>query len=230
MKITGAVLEESGRPRPYARSRPVSVLELDLDDLGVGQRVVMSFLPRCGSCPNCDTDGRLPCTPGTASNTSGELLTGGRRLHRGGQPVHHHLGVSALADHAVIDRRSLVPVEDDVPPRVAAVLGCAVLTGGGAVIDAGKPQDGDTVLVVGLGGVGMAALITAVSLGRGKVIGIDAVPEELEQALALGADEVHGPPRPWRPASGPRWGPPCRPGTSPCSPICGGRDASPWSR
>ena len=118
---------------------------------------------------------------------------GGRRLHMDGQTVHHHLGVSAFADHAVIDRRSLVPVDDDVPPQVAAVLGCAVLTGGGAVINAGKPEDGDTVIVVGLGGVGMAALITAVSLGRGKVIGIDAVAGKRERALELGAAEVYGP-------------------------------------
>ena len=110
-----------------------------------------------------------------------------------GQTVHHHLGVSAFADHAVIDRRSLVPVDDDVPPQVAAVLGCAVLTGGGAVINAGKPKDGDTVIVVGLGGVGMAALITAVSLGHGKVIGIDAVAGKRQQALELGASEVYGP-------------------------------------
>ena len=245
MKITGAVLTEAGRPRPYALSRPLEIVELDLeepgegevlvrieaaglchsdlsvvdgirprpmpmllgheaagrvvrvgngvDDLTAGQRVVMSFLPRCGTCPNCATDGRLPCTLGSAANASGELLTGGRRLHRDGHPVHHHLGVSAFADHAVIDRRSLVAVDDDVPPHVAAVLGCAVLTGGGAVINAGKPREGDTVLVVGLGGVGMAALITAVSLGLGKVIGVDAVAGKRDQALELGASEVYGP-------------------------------------
>ena len=164
-----------------------------VEDLTAGQRVVMSFLPRCGKCANCQTDGRLPCTPGSAANADGELLAGGRRLHLDGRTVHHHLGVSAFADHAVIDRRSLVPVGDDVPPQVAAVLGCAVLTGGGAVINAGKPKDGDTVIVVGLGGVGMAALLTAVSLGHGKVIGIDAVAGKREQALELGASEVYGP-------------------------------------
>jgi alcohol dehydrogenase len=245
MRIVGAVLEEAGRQRPYAESKPIRIVPLELDepgpgeilvkieaaglchsdlsvvdgnrprpipmllgheaagrvvrvgdgvdDLEVGRRVVMSFLPRCGECPNCRTDGRLPCTPGSAANGSGELLTGGRRLHRDGQTVHHHLGVSAFADHAVVDRRSVVPVDDDVPPHVAAVLGCAVLTGGGAVINAGKPRDGDSVAVVGLGGVGMAALITAVSLGRGKVIGIDAVAEKRERALELGAAEVYGP-------------------------------------
>lgn len=156
MKILGAVLEEPGRPRAYAHSKPMSLLEPELDgirhrpmpmllgheaagrvvgvgdgvdDLTAGQRVVMSFLPRCGECPNCDTNGRLPCDLGSAANNSGELLTCGRRLHPDGQPVHHHLGVSSFADHAVIDPRSLMPVDDDVPPHTAAVLGCAVLTG-----------------------------------------------------------------------------------------------------
>lgn len=239
MKILGAVLDEIGRPRPYAESRPLRICELDLDppgpgellvkleaaglchsdlsvvtgvrarplpillgheaagrvvevgegviDVEVGQRVVLAFLPRCGRCRNCHTEGRLPCARGLAANAAGELMNGGRRLHRDGRDVNHHLGVSGFATHAVVDRRSAVPVPDDIPPEIAAVLGCAVLTGGGAVINAGDPHTGDAVAVVGLGGVGMAALITAVSLGKGEVIGIDPVPEKLTRAKELGA-------------------------------------------
>lgn len=240
MKIQGAVLTEIGRSRPYARSRPIRIQEVELDppgpgevlvrieaaglchsdlsvldgnrvrptpmllgheaagrvealgeginDLAPGQRVVMAFLPRCGECANCRTDGRLPCTPGSAANNAGTLLSGGRRLHAAdGSDIHHHLGVSGFATHAVVDRHSLVPVDDDIPPRIAAVLGCAVLTGGGAVINAGRPAPGDDIIVVGLGGVGMAALITAVSLGKGEVIGVDAVPAKLARARDLGA-------------------------------------------
>jgi alcohol dehydrogenase len=245
VRITGAVLEEIGRERPFAQSQPITISELELDppgpgevlikieaaglchsdlsvvdgnrvrpvpmllgheaagrvvelgegvtDLEVGDRVVMAFLPRCGECANCRTDGRLPCIPGTNANNAGTLMNGDIRLHRDGQDVYHHLGVSGFATHAVVDRRSLVPVGTDIPPEIAAVLGCAVLTGGGAVINVGKPQDGDTVLVVGLGGVGMAALITAISLGKGKVIGVDGVPEKLERATQLGAAEVYTP-------------------------------------
>lgn len=245
MRIRGAVLEEIGRARPYAQSRPLSITDLELDapgpdevlvqieaagichsDLSVvdgnrvrpvpmllgheaagrivrvgsavqefspGQRVVMAFLPRCGECDNCRTDGRLPCSPGSAANNAGTLFGSGMRLHRGGADVFHHLGVSGFADHAVVDRRSIVAVDDDVPPHIAAVLGCAVLTGGGAVINAGDPQEGDDIIVVGLGGVGMAALITAVSLGTGRVIGVDGVPEKLDRARELGATEVYSP-------------------------------------
>ncbi|GAA4684631.1 zinc-binding dehydrogenase [Frondihabitans cladoniiphilus] len=166
--------------------------------LAVGDRVVMTFLPRCGRCPECLTDGRLPCRVGSAANNDGTLVGGGDRLHRASsgsvasEVVKHHLGVSAFATHAVVSTTSVVRVDADVPPEVAALLGCAVLTGGGAVLNAGRPRDGEDVLVVGLGGVGMAAVLVAVATGH-RVIGVDAIPEKLEQALALDASEVHSP-------------------------------------
>src|SRR6478735_7999798 len=103
-------------------------------DLAVGQRVVLTFLPRCGQCAGCATDGLAPCIPGSAANGAGTLLSGSVRLSDG---VLHHLGVSGFATHAVVDRRSVVPVDSDVPAVVASLLGCAVLTGGGAVLNAG---------------------------------------------------------------------------------------------
>ena len=245
MLITGAVLEELGRPGPWATTRPLTVGELELappgpgevlveigaagvchsdlsvvngnrarpvpmllgheasgrvtalgdgvTDLAVGQQVVMTFLPRCGECAGCATGGRMPCGPGSASNASGELLGGGRRLTRDGSPVHHHLGVSAFATHAVVDARSVVAVGDDVPADVAAVLGCAVLTGGGALVNAAPPEPGQSVMVVGLGGVGMAALLTAVALGAGDVVAVDGVAAKRERARELGATSVLDP-------------------------------------
>ncbi|MBF6247760.1 zinc-binding dehydrogenase, partial [Nocardia elegans] len=162
-------------------------------DVAVGQRVVMTFLPRCGECAGCASQGRMPCVPGSVANNAGELLGGGRRLIRDGAPVHHHLGVSAFATHAVVDRRSVVPVPDDVPPEVAAVLGCAVLTGGGALLNSAKPGPADRIMVVGLGGVGMAAVLVAVSLGAPEVIAVDTVPEKLALARELGASAAYTP-------------------------------------
>lgn len=170
--------------------------------LAIGDRVVMAFLPRCGECDNCRTEGQLPCTPGSVANNAGELLGGGRRLRRDGAEIHHHLGVSGFATHAVVDARSVTRVDADVPPDVAAVLGCAVLTGGGGLLNAGQPSEDDDVLVVGLGGVGMAALITAIALRDGdgsvgakvaRVIGVDAQPAKLQMARDLGADAVYSP-------------------------------------
>lgn len=157
--------------------------------IDVGRRVVMTFLPRCGRCEACGTNGRLPCAVGSAANAAGTLLGGAVRLHRDGTAVNHHLGVSAFATHAVVAAASVVPVDDDVPPDIAALLGCAVLTGGGAVVNAGRPEPGQTVAVVGLGGVGAAALLVAKALGH-KVIGVDTVPAKLEAARALGAEAL----------------------------------------
>lgn len=164
-----------------------------VDDVAPGQRVVMTFLPRCGECAGCASNGRTPCGPGSVANNAGELLGGGRRLRRDGAEVHHHLGVSGFATHAVVDRRSVVPVDADVPPEVAAVLGCAVLTGGGALLNAAKPGAGESIMVVGLGGVGMAAVLVAVSLGLGEVIAVDTVPEKLALATEFGATAVYPP-------------------------------------
>lgn len=164
-----------------------------VSDLPVGSRVVMTFLPRCGHCAACATDGLTPCEPGSAANAAGTLMTGERRLSRDGRPIHHHLGVSGFATHAVVDRRSVVPVSGDVPATVASLLGCAVLTGGGAVVNAGRPQPGDTVAVVGLGGVGMAAVLTALAADDVTVIGVDQLPDKLDRVRAMGAHDAHTP-------------------------------------
>ncbi|WP_084106605.1 zinc-binding dehydrogenase [Demequina sp. NBRC 110056] len=168
-----------------------------VDDVAVGTRVVMTFLPRCGACDGCRTDGRLPCEPGSAANAEGALVGGGRRLSRtdpNGEPqaVHHHLGVSAFASHAVVSRTSVVPVDADVPSDIAALLGCAVLTGGGAVLNAAHASASDRVVIVGLGGVGMAALLVAVALGH-DVVGVDPVPGKLALARSLGAADALSP-------------------------------------
>lgn len=165
----------------------------DVADLTVGQRVVMTFLPRCGHCAACATDGLTPCEPGSAANAAGTLLGGGMRLSRGDHQLYHHLGVSGFATHAVVHRTSVVPLPDDVPAPVAALLGCAVLTGGGAVLNVGRPQPGQTVAVVGLGGVGMAAVMTALAHDDVRVIAVDQLAEKLTAASALGAHETYAP-------------------------------------
>ena len=189
---------DGNRPRPlpmllgHEAAGIVEHLGTGVDDLAVGDRVVMTFLPRCGACPECASDGRLPCRVGSAANGAGTLLGGGMRLSRDGREIFHHLGVSAFASHAVVNAASVVRVEQDVPAEVAALLGCAVLTGGGAVINAGRPGVGETVMVVGLGGVGMAALLVAVALGH-PVVAVDALEEKLELARELGASETFTP-------------------------------------
>ena len=155
--------------------------------LASGQRVITTFLPRCGHCDGCATAGRRPCIRGSAANAEGMMFDGGVRLHRAGQDVLHHLGVSAFATHAVVDRRSVVLIDDDVPAPIAALLGCAALTGGGAVMNAAVLQPGESVVVVGLGGVGLAALLVALAHEDVTVVGVDTLEAKRRTALEFGA-------------------------------------------
>lgn len=179
------------RPRPlpmllgHEAAGIVEEIGVEVTDVAVGDRVVLTFLPRCGICAGCWSDGIRPCLPGSAANAAGELLGGGRRLHYGNTIVNHHLGVSGFATHAVVDRRSAVVVGQNIPAEVAALVGCAVLTGGGAVLNAGKPAAGTQLVVVGLGGVGMAAVLVANALPDLEVIAIDTLPEKLAAVADL---------------------------------------------
>lgn len=187
---------DGNRPRPlpmllgHEAAGIVEAVGEGVTDIAPGQRVVMTFLPRCGSCAGCATDGCLPCERGSATNGVGTLLGGERRLTRDGTPVNHHLGVSGFATHAAVDRASVVPVDADVPPEIAAVLGCAVLTGGGAVLNAVALRPEESLTVVGLGGVGVAALLVALAQGCEHLVVVDALPEKLELARSLGAHVV----------------------------------------
>jgi Zn-dependent alcohol dehydrogenase len=241
VKVRGAVLREMGIEPPYARSRPLDVVELELDppgpgelvvrmraaglchsDLSVidgsrprvmpmvlghegagevvdvgadvegfgeGDHVITTFVPACGHCEPC-RDGRAPlCIPGAAANTAGTLLGGERRWRdpSGDGDLHHHLGISAFAEYAVVSARSCVKVDPELPFEIAALFGCAVLTGVGAAAHAANVRMGDSVAIFGLGGVGLAALLGAVAAGATTVVASDRVQSKLDLALELGA-------------------------------------------
>ena len=153
-----------------------------------GDHAVLTFVPACGDCGPCRAERAALCEPGAAANTAGTLLTGARRWHDGGGgDLHHHLGVSAFADHAVVAESSIVRVDDDLPFEVAALFGCAVLTGVGAAVDAAGLRGGETVAVFGLGGVGLAAVLGAKMAGASAIVGVDVIAEKLALATELGA-------------------------------------------
>ncbi|HTO47675.1 MAG TPA: zinc-dependent alcohol dehydrogenase family protein [Burkholderiales bacterium] len=242
MKIRAAVLNAMGATLPYAKSRPLSIDEIDLegpghgellvkmaaaglchsdlsvingdrprptpmalgheaagiveevgpgvDDLKKGDHVVMVFVPSCGHCLPCSEGRPALCEPGAAANTKGTLLSGAKRLKRKGEPVNHHLGVSAFAEYATVSRRSLVKIDPELPLDQAALFGCAVLTGVGAVVNTARVPAGASVAVIGLGGVGLASLIGAVAAGASRVVAIDLADDKLEFASKLGATDT----------------------------------------
>jgi Zn-dependent alcohol dehydrogenase len=180
------------RPVPMALGHEAAATVIasgtrDDPDFAAGDRVVLAFLPACGTCPECAAGRGYLCPKGAAANGAGALLNGGHRLSERGCAVHHHLGVSAFASHAVIDRRSAVKIPADIPPEIAALFGCAVLTGVGAVWNTAAVRPGESVLIYGLGGVGLAALLGALAAGAEPVTAIEPSPEKRALALELGA-------------------------------------------
>lgn len=162
-------------------------------DFAVGDKVVLVFLPACGDCAECRNGRGYLCNVAAAANGQGELIGGGHRLSEHSCAVHHHLGISAFASHAVVDRRSAVKVPSDIPPEVAALFGCAVLTGVGAVMNTAALRQGESVIVYGLGGVGMAAVMGAIAAGASRVSVIDPMADKRALALELGASEAVAP-------------------------------------
>jgi Zn-dependent alcohol dehydrogenase len=187
---------DGNRPRPtpmvlgHEAAGVVETIGPGVDDLKVGDHVVMVFVPSCGHCLPCAEGRPALCEPGAVANGAGTLLSGARRLHRNSTDVHHHLGVSAFAEYATVSRRSLVKIDRELPLDEAALFGCAVLTGVGAVINTAKVSAGSSVAVIGLGGVGLSALLGAVAVGARRVVAVDLSDEKLGLARQLGATDT----------------------------------------
>ena len=161
-----------------------------VDDLEPGAHVVMVFVPSCAHCPPCMEGRPALCEPGGAANAAGTLLSGARRLRRNGEEINHHIGVSAFAERVVVSRRSLIEIDHDLPFDEAALFGCAVLTGVGAVVNTAKMPPGTMAAVVGLGGIGLNALLGAKLAGARRIIALDVLDEKLSLALKLGATDT----------------------------------------
>ena len=182
---------DRARPMPVALGHEaagiVEALGPGVDDLAVGDHVVLVFVPSCGHCDPCAEGRPALCEKGAASNVAGTLLSGARRIFREGQPIYHHIGCSVFAEHAVVSRRSAVKIDPTLPLEEAALFGCAVLTGVGAVINTAQVKAGTSVAVVGLGGVGLASLLGAVACGARQVVAVDLSDDKLAYAKELGA-------------------------------------------
>jgi Zn-dependent alcohol dehydrogenase len=156
-----------------------------------GDSVCLMWRPRCGHCRFCLSGRPALCQSGAIHGTSGGLQDGTTRLHRtDGEDVHHLMGVSCFAEYAVVSERAVVPIPADVPPEVAAITGCAVITGVGTVLNAIGACAGQGLAVFGAGGVGLSVVMGAVLAGAYPIVAVDVVPERLATATRLGATHV----------------------------------------
>ncbi len=242
MRIKAAVLRQSGLPRPFAQSRPLSIEEVELDPpkagevlvqikaaglchsdlatidgersrptpmvigheaagvvaelgpgvtgLSVGDHVVPTYVSSCGRCEMCREGRPALCQPATAANLAGTLMDGTTRLHWNGQQIHHHSGVAAFAEYAVISQDALVRIDPEIFFEQAALFGCAVITGVGSVVNTAKLAPGQSAAVIGLGGVGLSALLAAIASGAGQIVAVDINDDKLGLARQLGAHQT----------------------------------------
>jgi NDMA-dependent alcohol dehydrogenase len=162
----------------------------------VGDHVSLNWAPSCGRCFYC-THGRPSlCEAYVKPIWAGTMLDGTTRLTKGGEPVYHFSSLACFAERIVVPSVCCVPMPKRIPFQVAALIGCAVTTGVGAVLNTAKVEKGSTVAVVGCGGVGLSVLLGAKLAGAEKIIAIDISVEKLEMALDFGATHAlpsHGP-------------------------------------
>ncbi|MCU1263866.1 MAG: Alcohol dehydrogenase zinc-binding domain protein [Acidobacteria bacterium] len=185
---------DGSRPRPLpmvlgheasgiVREAGPGVTEFVADD-----HVVFSWVPVCGRCLYCAVGRGALCEPGVQANIDGTLLSGARRFTDGQARVcSHHLGVSAFSQFTVAAQESLVKIDRSLPLDKAALFGCAVMTGVGAVVNTARVEAGSSVAVFGLGGVGLSAVMGARAVGAYPIIAVDLVEDKLELAREAGA-------------------------------------------
>ena len=184
---------DGNRPRPlpmalgHEAAGVIVALGKGVNNLAIGDNVVFAFLPSCGDCGYCHSGKAALCEPGAEANGKGTLIGGHQRIHNEGEYYHHHLGVSGFAEFAVVSSHSLIKIDKDIPFEIASLFGCAVMTGVGAVVNTAQLKFGESLLVVGLGGVGLSAILGAASAGASKIIAADINPKKRAIAKQFGA-------------------------------------------
>lgn len=242
MKMKAAVLREQGRPRPYAKTMPMTIEMVDLDPPGPGEvlykiigaglchsdlstienlrprklptipgheaagiveeigpgvtglkpgdHVVSMFVSSCGDCRYCNGGRPNLCQSSLGARTAGTLTSGARRLSLNGEPIYHYSGLSVFAQYAVVSQNALIKIPDEIPLEDATIFGCAVVTGVGAVLNTAQVPPGGQMAVVGLGGVGMNALMAGVVAGAERIVAVDLNADKLRLARELGATDT----------------------------------------
>jgi S-(hydroxymethyl)glutathione dehydrogenase / alcohol dehydrogenase len=162
-------------------------------DLAPGDHVVLSWLPSCGRCFYCTQGRPILCEWSTPAMLAGTMPDGTTRLSRNRGPIYHYSFLSTFAERCVVPEQSCVPIRKDAPFEVAALVGCAVMTGIGAAMNRAKVEPGSSVAVFGAGGVGLSAVIGSRLAGAGTVIAVDPLPFKRELAQELGATHALDP-------------------------------------
>ncbi|MGB3331202.1 MAG: NDMA-dependent alcohol dehydrogenase [Mycobacterium sp.] len=156
-----------------------------------GDHVVMAFIPACGNCPPCMKGFRSLCDRGAVLLGGKAIADGTNRIHAGSHEVSAMNLLGTFSPYMTVHQDSVVKIDKDVPFETAAIMGCAVPTGFGSATNVAEVKPGETVIIIGVGGIGMSALQGAVLSGARRVIAIDPVPFKREAAVKFGATHVY---------------------------------------
>ena len=155
--------------------------------LAPGDHVVFGFIPSCGRCPSCSTGHQNLCDLGALMGGGRQITDGGSRHHARGQELGLMCLLGTFAHHTVVNEASCIKVDDDLPFDKVCLLGCGVVTGWGSAVYAAEVKPGDTVAVVGVGGIGANAIQGARLAGAKRIIAIDPIEFKREKAMEFGA-------------------------------------------
>ena len=164
-----------------------------VDHLAIGDRVVVSWVPQCGACYFCEHDQGELCEVGSVASMSGGLLDMTSRVTRDGVPVSVMAASGTFAEEAIIPAIGAVRINPDIPLTAGALIGCGVLTGFGAATNTASIRKGDSVVVIGCGGVGLNVIQGAKYAGAERIIAVDMVDGKLQTALKFGATDIVNP-------------------------------------
>jgi len=185
-----AITGERAKPMPivigHEAAGIVEEIGQDVQGFAVGDHVVPSYVASCGRCEMCSVGRPALCEPATIANANAVLKDGTTRLRQGSTRIHHHSGVAGFAEYSVIPEEALVKIDKSVSFEHAALFGCGVVTGVGSVINTAQAKPGQFIAVVGLGGVGLSAVLAALAIGSGKILALDLSEEKLAFARELG--------------------------------------------
>jgi len=159
----------------------------------VGDHVIPLYTAECGECKFCTSGKTNLCQAVRATQGKGLMPDGTSRFSKDGEPIYHYMGCSTFSEFTVLPDISLAKVNKSAPLEEVCLLGCGVTTGMGAVLNTAKVQEGDTVAIFGLGGIGLSAIIGARMAGAGRIIGIDINESKFDLAKQLGATDVVNP-------------------------------------
>ncbi len=171
----------------------VEMIGEGVTSVSIGDHVIPLYTAECGKCKFCTSGKTNLCQAVRETQGKGLMPDGTSRFSINGQPIYHYMGCSTFSEYTVLPEISLAKVNKAAPLDEVCLLGCGVTTGMGAVLNTAKVQQGDTVAIFGLGGIGLSAIIGARMAGASRIIGIDINDSKFELAKQLGATDVINP-------------------------------------